>query len=120
MEAQSHVNPDGPPGLLLDDPDADVILRSCDLQEFRLLKIYLIKNSPVFSELIQSAAINVGVPDSSPPLHAGALPYIQLSESGAIISSLLSFILPVHSFLQLPNKSRSFYPWLKSTRRSLL
>lgn len=93
----SRLKPNGLPELLLlDDPDADIILRSCDLQEFRVLKIYLIKHSPVLSELIQSSAINR---DSSTPLHAGALPYIRLSESGTIFSSLLSFILPVPSIL---------------------
>ncbi|SRR6266702_436719 len=87
---RSHLNPDTPPELVLpDDPDADIILRSCDIQEFRVLKIYLIKNSPVLSELMES-------PTS---LHAGALPYIQLSENGTILSSLLSFILPVPSIL---------------------
>jgi hypothetical protein len=85
----------GPPELsLLDDPNADTALHSCDLQEFRVPKYYLIKDFPVFSELIQSAAI-----DSSTPLYAGAHPYIQLSESGTILSCLLSFILPVPSIL---------------------
>ena len=96
----SHLNPDGPPELLLhDDPDADIIIRSCDFQEFRVLRFFLIKNSPVFKELIQSSAIDF--PDSFTPLHAGALPYIQLSENGTILSSLLSFILPVPSILPL-------------------
>ncbi len=91
---QRHPNPDGPLELLLlDDPDADITLRSCDLQEFRVLKFYLIKNSPVLSKLIQSSAVNS--PDSSTSLHAGALPCIQLSDSGTILSSLLTFILPV-------------------------
>ncbi|KAI9450617.1 hypothetical protein BJY52DRAFT_1419488 [Lactarius psammicola] len=85
-EPQCHPNADGPPELLLlDDPDADIILRSCDLQEFRVLKIYLIKISPVLSELIQ-------FPHTG---RAGTLPCIQLSDSGTILSSLLSFVLPV-------------------------
>jgi hypothetical protein len=85
----------GPPELsLLDDPNADIILRSSDLQEFRLRGCHLISDFPAFSELIQSAATN-----SSTPLHAGALPYIQLPESGTILSCLLSFIRPVPSVL---------------------
>ncbi|SRR6266702_1452017 len=95
---QSHLKPDGLPELQLpNDPDGDIILRSCDLQEFRVLKLYLIKNSPVLSELIQSSAVNS--PDSSTSLHAGSLPYIRLSDSGTILSSLLSFVLPVPSIL---------------------
>ncbi|KAH9976383.1 hypothetical protein BGW80DRAFT_1457182 [Lactifluus volemus] len=47
-----------------DDPDADIILRSCDSQEFRVLKLYLIRSSPVLKRLIQEAAIppDVGTP----------------------------------------------------------
>ncbi|KAH9174329.1 hypothetical protein EDB89DRAFT_2094057 [Lactarius sanguifluus] len=83
--------------LLLNDPDADITLRSCDLQEFRVLKFYLIKYSTVLSDLIQSSAINS--PDSSTSLHTRTLPCIQLPDSGTILSSLLSFILPVPSIL---------------------
>lgn len=89
-----RLNPDGPPELsLLDDPDADIIIRSCDLQEVRVLKLYLTKSSPVLNELIQLSAIKF--PDSPTSLHTTAHPCIQLSESSAILSSLLSFILPV-------------------------
>ncbi len=97
---QCHPSPDGSPELLLlDDPDADIIIRSCDLQEFRVLKIYLIKSSPVLSGLIRSSAI-----DSSASLRAGALLCIQLSDSGTILSSLLSFILPVPFILPSTNE----------------
>ncbi|KAI9443123.1 hypothetical protein H4582DRAFT_2054205 [Lactarius indigo] len=96
---QSYLNPDKPPKLvLLDDPDADFVLHSRDLQEFRVPKIYLTKNSPVLSELIESSA-SINFPDPSTSPHAGALPYIRLPESGTILSSLLSFILPVLSIL---------------------
>ncbi|KAH9042214.1 hypothetical protein EDB85DRAFT_1918603 [Lactarius pseudohatsudake] len=95
-----HLNPDKQPKLvLLDDPDADFILRSCDLQEFRVLKFYLIKNSPVLHELILESSASTNFPDSSTSPHVRALPYIRLSENGTILSSLLSFILPVLSVL---------------------
>ena len=41
---------------LFDDPEADIILRSCDHREFRLLKVYIVKVSPVLRDLIQSAS----------------------------------------------------------------
>ena len=70
-----RLNPDGPPELsLLDDPDADIIIRSCDLQEVRVLKLYLTKSSPVLNELIQSFAIKF--PDSPTSLHTTAHPCI--------------------------------------------
>jgi hypothetical protein len=72
-----------------DDPDADIILRSCDHQEFRVLKLYIVKVSPLLKELIQSAS-------SSHDANATtSLPSIQLSDSGIAISSLLSFVLPI-------------------------
>ena len=79
--------------LRFEDPDADIILCSCDHQEFRVLKLYLIKVSPVLGELIQSA---------SSSHHANAtklLPSIHLSDSGAILSSLLTFVLPIPPLL---------------------
>ena len=73
----------------LDDPDADIILRSCDHHEFRVLRLYIVKVSPVLRELIRSA-LDVHVSDSP-----SSLPSIQLSDSGATLSCLLTFILPV-------------------------
>lgn len=98
----TNVNVVPPPELsFLDDPDADIIVRSCDLQEVRTLRVYLIKNSPVLNELIQSESPIIDFPRSPTSLHAGALPYIQLAERGSILSSLLSFILPIPFILPL-------------------
>jgi hypothetical protein len=75
--------------LCFDDPDADIILRSCDHHEFRVLKLYLIKVSPVLQDLIESAlnshAANATV----------ALASVQLSDKSATLSSLLTFVLPI-------------------------
>lgn len=73
----------------LDDPDADIILRSCDHHEFRVLKLYLIKTSPVLRELIQSASSSRIATATSP------LPSVQLPDSSTTLSSLLTFILPM-------------------------
>ena len=82
-----------PENSLFDDPDADIILRSCDHREFRVLKLYVIKASPVLQETIQSAL-------SSPTASTTpSLPSVQLSDRGATLSSLLSFILPMPSAL---------------------
>ena len=72
-----------------DDPDADIILRSCDHQEFRVLKLYIIKVSPLLRERIQSAS------SSYDANAATSLPSIQLSDSGITLSSLLTFVLPI-------------------------
>ena len=75
--------------LRIEDPDADVILCSCDHQEFRVLKLYVIKVSPVLRELIQSASSSHDANTTT------SLPSIQLSDTGVTLSSLLTFVLPI-------------------------
>jgi BTB/POZ domain len=74
---------------ILDDPNADVILCSCDHHKFRVLKLFVTRVSPVLHELIQSASTSHVANPTSP------LPSAQLSDSGTILSSLLTFILPM-------------------------
>ncbi len=85
------------PETFFDHPDADIILRSCDSQEFRVLKLYIIKSSPVLSERIQASS------DPSRPANSSSneplLPVMQLSDYGAILLTLLTFIFPVPSVL---------------------
>lgn|SRR6267142_233716 len=78
-----------PENLLFDDSDADIILQSCDHHEFRLLKLHIIKVSPVLQDRLQSAS------SSHAKNVTASLPSIQLSESGATLSCLLTFILPM-------------------------
>jgi hypothetical protein len=73
----------------LNDPDADIILCSCDHYEVRVLKLYLTKISPVLHELIQSASTSHIANATSP------LPSVQLSDSATTLSSLLTFVLPM-------------------------
>jgi hypothetical protein len=74
---------------LLDDSDADIILHSCDHHEFRVLKLHIIKVSPVLRDLIQSASSSntANTPASPPSVH--------LPDSGTTLSSLLTFVLPM-------------------------
>ena len=78
---------------ILDDPDADVILCSREHRKFRVLKLYVTKVSPVLRELIQSAST------SHAANRASSLPSVQLSDSGVILSSLLTLILPMFPVL---------------------
>jgi hypothetical protein len=95
---QRPPNPDGSPErILCNDPDADIILRSCDLQEFRVLKLDIIRSSPVLGDLIRSSTIDSS--DSSTSARAEGLPCIPLPENGDILSSLLTFVLPVPPIL---------------------
>jgi BTB/POZ domain len=74
---------------ILDDPDADIILCSREHHKFRVLKLHVTKVSPVLNDLIQSASTSHAANPTSP------LPSVQLPDSGAILSSLLTFILPM-------------------------
>ena len=74
---------------ILDDPDADIILCSREHHKFRVLKLHVSKVSPVLHDLIQSASTSHTANATSP------LPSVQLSDTGSILSSLLTFILPM-------------------------
>jgi len=74
--------------LLFEYRGADLILRSHDSHHFRVPKVYIINSSPVLGELIQRAL------DDANETH-GSLLLVQLSESGAILHSLLTFIFPI-------------------------
>ncbi|KAH9024486.1 hypothetical protein EDB83DRAFT_2527196 [Lactarius deliciosus] len=89
-------DPDEPPHILFDDPDADVVLLSGDSQTFRVLKLFIIRSSTVLGKLIQAASKSGAANSAS----AGTrLPEVQLSDSSAILSCLLTFIFPVPSVL---------------------
>jgi hypothetical protein len=80
--------------ILFEYPGADLILRSCDSHYFRVPKPYIVYSSPALDEIIRKT--------SNPPNHArgeGSLPVVQLSETGAIIHSLLTFVFPVPSII---------------------
>ena len=97
---QHHPNPDGSPERILrDDPNADIILRSGDLQEFRVSKLDIIRSSPILGDIIRESAMNSL--NSSASACAEGLPCIKLPDNGDILSSLLSFILPVSPILPL-------------------
>jgi hypothetical protein len=90
--------------LLFDYPEADVILRSCDSFEFRVLRLYIVHSSPILGEKVlispdpQSNAAAI-TSNSEPNVDTAKLPVVQLSDSGAILFSLLSYIFPVPPIL---------------------
>ncbi|KAI9441847.1 hypothetical protein H4582DRAFT_1935393 [Lactarius indigo] len=83
--------------VLFDYPNADVVLRSRDSQTFRVLKLYLIKSSTVLGDLIQAETDTSDTSNSEST--QTRLPEVQLPESSAILSSLLTFIFPVNPVL---------------------
>jgi hypothetical protein len=79
--------------LHFDYPGSDIILRSHDSYNFRLLKLYIELCSPILRNLIQS------VSNTSDALNDGeeqeSLPVVKLPESKATLYNLLTFIFPV-------------------------
>jgi hypothetical protein len=65
-----------------DNPEADVILRSCDGVDFHVFKIVLSLASPVFPDMFSIPTPSPGRPESQ-TVHDG-LPVVQLSESSKV------------------------------------
>jgi hypothetical protein len=108
MSTSLHESSDSPSGsavpdnLLLNILQADVILRSCDSFEFRVPKLYIVQSSPVLGEKVlvspgpQSNATTITSNSESDHVAIVApLPVIPLPDSGDILLSLLSHVIPV-------------------------
>lgn len=85
--------------LLFDYPEADIILRSGDSHEFRVLTIYIIHSSPVLRDRVTSISRPQPGATTSADTAVAPLPIVQLSESGAVLFSLLTYIFPVQPIL---------------------
>ena len=97
--------------LLIDYPDADVVLRSRDSYEFRVRKLYLVHSSPILKEKVLFSHNPQPEPDPASPTtraesdvdseraaNASQVPVVQLPIDGVILFSLLTFIFPVPFF----------------------
>ncbi|KAI0289284.1 hypothetical protein BC826DRAFT_1107143 [Russula brevipes] len=85
---------------LFDYPEADIVLRSSDSYEFRVLKLYIAHSSPKLGEKVLTSS--TPLPSSSAEAHLGrddGLPVVSLPVSGAILYSLLTYVFPVSPIL---------------------
>jgi hypothetical protein len=107
LTAATESSPPGPvislENLLFDFPEADIILRSRDSYEFRVLKLYIVHSSPILGEKVLLS------PNLQPDPGASAIPVesnvegtatnvpcvVQLPVDGVILFSLLTYIFPV-------------------------
>ena len=69
-------------------PDADIILRSSDLVDFRVHKSVLVASSPFFKDMFS-------LPQPQNGAVPKALPTVQLSEDADTLDSLISMLYPV-------------------------
>ena len=86
--------------LLFDFPEADLILRSRDSYEFRVLKLYIIHSSPILREKVllspnPQPEPSVSANPAVSSVEANAPCVVQLPMDGAVLFSLLTFIFPV-------------------------
>lgn len=72
----------------MDVPDANVIIRSSDLVDFRVHKPVLALASPFFRDLLS-------LPQSSDSESVDGLPVVQLSEDAELLHTLVSLLYPV-------------------------
>ena len=100
--AATETSPSGPvvslENLLFNFPGADLILRSCDSYEFRVLKHCIAHSSPILGEKIllsPSRASSIHAESNVEGTAANTLGIAQLPIEGAILFSLLTYIFPV-------------------------
>ncbi|KAI0044385.1 hypothetical protein FA95DRAFT_1608608 [Auriscalpium vulgare] len=85
-------------GVPFDDPDGDMLIRSSDMVQFRIFKVFAMKASPIFRSLLSP-------PDAShPPVDAtvvsgvsiassDGLPVLCLPEASQVLSTFLSIVI---------------------------
>jgi BTB/POZ domain len=89
-ESQAQINPTTPQAETFDVPDANLIIRSSDLVNFRVHKPVLAIASPVLKDLFS-------LPQPSDSETVDGLPVIQLSEDSELLNCLVSMLyhLPI-------------------------
>ena len=69
-------------------PDADIVLRSSDLVDFRIHRSVLVASSPFFRDMLS-------LPQPQNDAASEALPVVHLSEDAETLNSLVSMLYPV-------------------------
>ncbi|KAI0040313.1 hypothetical protein FA95DRAFT_1683851 [Auriscalpium vulgare] len=99
-------------GAPFDDDDADLILRSSDLADFRTYKVLLAKASPFFKTIL-----SLPQPPTEPiPLRDGLL-VISVPESRAVLEGLLTAISPVAPHYPLATSFDALLPLLLAAQK---
>ena len=93
MQEREHppvqINSTTSPPDTFDVPDANLIIRSSDLVNFRVHKPVLAMASPVFTDLFS-------LPQPSDDEAVDGLPVVQLSEDSDLLKTLVSMLYPLH------------------------
>jgi hypothetical protein len=88
QDPQAQINPTTSPPPAFEVPDANIIIRSSDLVDFRVHKSVLVMTSPFFKDLLS-------LPQPSDSETFDGLPVIRSSEDSELLDSLVSILYPV-------------------------
>jgi hypothetical protein len=89
---QTHINSAMSQPETFDISDANLIIRSSDLVDFRVHKSIMALVSPFFKDLLS-------LPQPSDGESVDGLPVVQLSEGSELLSSLVSMLYPVRAVI---------------------
>jgi BTB/POZ domain len=92
QDSQAQINPTTSPLPTFDAPDANIIVRSSDLVDFRVHKSVLAMTSPFFKDLLS-------LPQPSDSETFDGLPVVQLSEDSELLNSLVSILYSVRTVI---------------------
>jgi hypothetical protein len=90
VDPQAQINPTTHPPKSLDVSDANLIIRSSDLVDFRVHKSVLAIVSSVFQDMLSFSQ----PPDSE---SVDGLPLVQLTENSELLNSLISLLYPIRT-----------------------
>ena len=88
QDPQDQTNPTTTPPPTFEVPDANIIIRSSDLIDFRVHKSVLAMSSPFFKDLLS-------LPQPSDSETSDGLPVIELSEDSELLHTLVSMLYPL-------------------------
>ncbi len=92
QDTQALINQITPPPPTFDIPDANIIIRSSDLVDFRVHKSVLAMTSPFFKDLLS-------LPQPSDSESVDGLPVVQLPEDSELLNSLVSILYPISTVI---------------------
>jgi hypothetical protein len=105
VQARSYREAPSPPKYS-DMPNADIILRSSDLVNFRIHRSVLVTSSPFFRDMFS-------LPQPSNDVAPDGLPVLHLSETAEVLDSLISMLYPVSP--EIPHSIDSILALLAAT-----
>ena len=105
-DTQAEINPTIP---TMSPPDANIIIRSSDLVDFRVHKSVLAFVSPFFRDLLS-------LPQPSDSESIDGLPVVELSEDSELLNSLVSILYPVRTAMPNSYEKVLYLPVLVNCR----